>query len=96
MNLPRITVAEMLARADAEIHPRLHDLLGKLNEGGGLVCYENVQLDSSQAGQRTFLVFGAPYSMGTAEEVVAKHRWLHDLPSQRQHPTAYCLKGDVS
>lgn len=90
MSIPLITVPEMLDKVDADLRPRITSMLKR---DCGFVCYENIQLDSSAFGQRTFLVFGGPYSNPTLEALLTKHPWLNDLPSQRQYPIAYCLRG---
>ena len=56
----------------------------------GIVCYENLQMDSSAFGQRTAMIYGPKCSYKTLETTLAGH--LDDLPSQRQYPTAYHVK----
>ena len=92
--MKKITVAEMLANAaDDTQRERLTSMLAK-TESGGFVMYENTDMSSSNLGARSFLAFGEPWSMRTAHVVTRRHPWLYDLPSQRQYPVAYCIKGE--
>lgn len=61
----------------------------------GFVCYENLQMDSSQFGTRTALAFGAGFSAPNPERAVEMYPRLGDVPSRFQYPVAYCSKFDA-
>jgi hypothetical protein len=85
--MKEITFDELLAQADKKIH---HTLLNMAYDTGteGFIVFENLQLDSSSLGQRTFVVYGPDKTYKSPKS--AEDSWLNDLPSQRQYPTAFC------
>jgi len=71
---------------DPEVHQTLKDVAKKF-DADGMIVFENLQMDSSQFGERTAVVFGSCCTYKTAQD--AEGKWLYDLPSQRQYATAW-------
>jgi hypothetical protein len=62
----------------------------------GFICYENLQMDSSNFGHRSALAFGTGRSTGrSADEALEVTPRLGDVPSRFQYPVAYCTKYDA-
>ena len=75
--------------------PAVHDDLRRIAATPGteyIVLYENRALDSPHCGLRSAIAVGPGRTVASLEE--AYSRWLHDLPSQRQHPIAHCPAHD--
>jgi hypothetical protein len=59
------------------------------------VIFVNLDFSSSQFGHWTVMVVGPTETYKTLTDIDGS--WLHDLPSQRQYPSAYVeLKGGKS
>lgn len=56
----------------------------------GVVCMENLQYDSSDAGHRTALIYGPGYTCETLDAALDAH--LGDAPSRFQYPVHYYAK----
>jgi hypothetical protein len=61
----------------------------------GFVCYENLQMDSSEFGKRTAHVFGPGFAYNSVGQVVRSVPRLGGAPSRFQYPVAYCVKYDA-
>jgi hypothetical protein len=61
----------------------------------GFVCFENLQMDSSEAGKRTAYAFGAGMTYDSAKQLVREVPRLGDAPSRFQYPVSYCVKYDA-
>lgn len=73
--------------------PAVQDAIVKIyarEDVSGVVCYENLDLSSSQIGTRSALAYGPGCQVKTIEEA-AKYR-LGDVPSRFQYPVAYASK----
>lgn len=87
----RLPLAELLAMADEAIRERITGMLARPEpEASGVMCYEVLQMDSSQVGHRSFVVFGPGCTYKDAAEA-AKGR-LGDVPSRFAYPVAYYEK----
>lgn len=83
------TREEFYALMDTPLHPILDERLAR-TDVSGIVCYENLQMDSSQCGSRSAVIYGPGCAATTLEAALARH--LNDLPSQRQYPVAFYVK----
>lgn len=86
MAIKEVSKAEFLALFDLSVHDKIEQSI-VLNRAVAVVCFENPTMDSSAFGSRTALCVGPGCTYKTPEEVDGK--WLNDLPSQRQYPTAF-------
>ena len=87
MALSRISLGQLLALMDESVQGRVVTLAR--NPGTTqLVFFENQVLDSSHLGESSIVAIGPSCTYKTLTEVEGK--WLHDLPSQRQHPMFWC------
>jgi len=84
-----VTRPEMYAKADKGIRPILDQRLAR-KDVAGLICYENLQMDSSMFGHRAFLIFGDGCENKTVFDAAAKR--LGDVPSRFQYPVFYYEK----
>lgn len=86
--MKEITFERLLKLFDESTHADLRRL-AKRPDVSHLVVFENRQLDSSRAGDRTAVIIGPGCSYKTLDAVRGLH--LHDLPSQRQYPASYVV-----
>ena len=90
--LKRITLDEMLALADESIYEQLTRLYNT-DKYTGLVCFEVLDMCSSQLGHRTFCVIGGD-TFPNVESLVNGNVHLGDVPSRMAYPKVYCLKDE--
>ena len=83
-----LTLEEFWAQFDKEVRPMI-EARAKTWQATAVVCFENLQLDSSCRGERTALVVGPNNTCKTPQDCADMH--LNDLPSQRQYPVSYAL-----
>lgn len=78
--------------------PMQDELANKACDEGvvGFVCFENLQMDSSQFGKRSAVAFGPGCTSANPRDVVARFPRLGETPSQFQYPTCYCITKDES
>lgn len=84
--MKQLTKDELLALFDAEVHDALEAQMLKPGVEA-LVVFENVMMDSSSFGERTAVIVGEPFTFKSV--AFCEGKWLKDLPSQRQHATAF-------
>lgn len=82
-----LKLEEFLALFDESIHTNILELTKHYPDAQGLVCFENIQLDSSERGMRTASVFGPSntYNEGNLSDVR-----LGNLPSNFRYPRYIC------
>jgi hypothetical protein len=73
-----------IALFDNAVHDELAATLGR-SGALGIVFFENVQMDSSQIGQRSGLIYGDGCTCKTQGEVLCCR--LGDVPIRFQYPT---------
>lgn len=80
---------EFLCMFDRDVHT---DILSKFNSSGvtAVVCFENLDMDSSQLGARTAVIVGPECTYKDVEACQGQH--LGDVPSRFQWPVVYCRK----
>lgn len=89
--MKQVTRQEFFSLFDPSVHEALDRALA-LPGTDGLVCYENVQMDSSHFGNRAAVTFGPARDWAkTPEEAWAKR--LGDVPSRFKYPQCYMLSG---
>jgi hypothetical protein len=81
-----ISRAEFIGLFDHSAHGQLAALLDRPGVLG-IVCFENLQLDASHAGDRTAVVYGPGCTYKTLEDVLGGH--LGDVPNQIKYPTQH-------
>lgn len=86
--LKKLTLEEFLALFDPEVHDGIRAAIARYPDCEGIVCMENLQMDSSQFGARSALVMGPSNSWPLVKVKEAGFR-LGDVPSRFQYPTAY-------
>jgi hypothetical protein len=91
MIMAEMTKNEFLELFEPEVHDDLIAALERYPDAEGLVCFENLQMDSSSCGERTAVVVG-PSNTFTLEKARTGH--LNDLPSQRQYPRSFWRGAD--
>jgi hypothetical protein len=85
--LSQISLGQMLALMDERVRDRMMALAHKPGTTQ-LVFFENQMLDSSHCGESSIVAIGPDHTYKSVAEV--QGQWLHDLPSQRQHPQFCC------
>jgi hypothetical protein len=88
----KVTLAELLSMMHPSVHGKLLEILSlDANTGPAktiaFALYENLDMSSSQLGQRSVMPIGPNWSMKTVEEIVP---YINDLPSQRQYVQCWC------
>src|SRR5262245_48952029 len=84
-----VPLDQLLAMADEDIRERLTSMLAQ-SHVSGLMCYEVLQMDSSQFGHRHFMIYGPGCTYRTAAD--AANGRLGDVPSRFAYPVAYYEK----
>ncbi len=84
--LEKVTLQELLERFEAEIRMVIVERIATLG-ASHVVCFENLQMDSSAFGARTALMVGPTCTYKTVDEI--RERRLGELPSVFQYPTCY-------
>lgn len=74
---------EFLALFDESVHTNILEAMKHYPDAQGLICFENLQLDSSQAGDRTAVVFGPSNTFNESNLADAR---LGSVPSNFQYP----------
>ena len=87
--LKPVTRPEFLALFESEVHDQIKHLLDRADVAG-VVCFENLALDSPCLGHRTALIYGP----GCENKVLTdlRERHLGDVPSRFQYPVFYYQK----
>ena len=84
--------AEFYNLLDFDLHDTVARML--LHEGTtGMVVFENLDLCSSQCGNRSFMVYGPSRENKVIEDLLSQH--LGDVPSRFQYPVAYYIPEPV-
>jgi hypothetical protein len=91
--MKQLNKAEFLELFDPSIHQAILDNMKRYPDATAMVCFENLQLDSSRCGARSALVVGPSNTFKSVE--FCQGKWLHDLPSQRQYPTSWASREDL-
>ncbi len=84
--LEKVSMKELLEKFGLEIRPVIEERAQKLG-ASHVVCFENLQMDSSAFGAMTALMIGPTCTYKTLDEV--RERRLGELPSVFQYPTCY-------
>lgn len=84
-----VTLQEFFDLFDEEVHDALRAQLKKPYVRG-IVCFENLALDSSHCGERTALIYGDGCTYWTLPGVLCGR--LGDVPSRFQYPVKYFVK----
>lgn len=87
--LKKTTFEEVLKMFDPKVHDALKANYEKKGTQG-IVVFENLQMDSSNFGQRTALIYGPGCSYPTLDAL--REGRLGDVPSRFQYPTFYAEK----
>lgn len=78
-----------------EIVERVQGMLARpCPEAHGVVCYEVLQMDSSQYRHRQFMLFGPGCTYKTIDQAAAGR--LGDTPSRFAYPVAYFEKDQAT
>lgn len=88
-----ISKDELFALFDKKVRDEISQRL-KQTYVDGIVVFENINLSSPHVGHRTACVYGAPYTLKSADDAKTAH--LHDLPSLRQHAVAIYTKPEAA
>ena len=84
-----VTRPEFIALFTEDVHDQINTLLDR-PDVAGVVCFENLALDSPCLGHRTALIYGP----GCENKVLTdlRERHLGDVPSRFQYPVFYYQK----
>lgn len=86
--IKEVTIFEFLEMFDESVRPDIMAACARYPDKEGIVCFENLQLDSSHFGDRAALVMGPSNSWPLARIEEDGFR-LSDLPSNFKYPVAY-------
>jgi hypothetical protein len=84
--LDKVPMKDLLEKFDLKTQSVIEERMKKL-EASHVVCFENLQMDSSAFGARTALMVGPTCTYKTVDEI-REHR-MGELPSVFQYPTCY-------
>jgi len=84
----KVTEVEFLDMFDVSVQNAIMASAARYRDCEALVCFENLQMDSSQLGARTALVVGPNNTLKLAQLEDGGTR-LGDCPSRFQYPVAY-------
>lgn len=87
--LRQISMDELMAMFDPSVHQGIQQAVSKFRPTH-VVVFENLQMDSSEFGQRTALTIGGPENTYKTLDEVREGR-LGDVPSRFQYPTHYAV-----
>lgn len=85
--LKQLSKQELLDMFDESVHEKILEAAARYPDAEAIVVFENVDMSSSRLGERSALVVGPSNTFTNVED--ASDKWLGDLPSERQYPTAY-------
>lgn len=85
-----VTREAFFALFDPSVHAQLAATLDR-PATLGIVCFTNLQLDSSECGRRSALIYGKGCTYETLAAVASGR--LGDVPSRFQYPTHYFVKS---
>lgn len=84
--LKEVTFEEFLKMFDPIMHDRIKKSASD-QKAEYVVCFQNLQMDSSNFGKRTMMVIGPACTSKTVDEIREGH--LGQTPSTFQYPVAY-------
>ncbi len=84
--LEKAPLEELLERFEPEVRPVIRERMVTL-EASHIVCFENLQMDSSAFGARTAVMVGPTCTYKSVDELREGH--LGQVPSMFQYPTCY-------
>lgn len=85
----QVTREEFLALFQKELHSQINRHIDR-RDVLGVVCFENIDMSSSDLGQRSALIYGAKCTCKTLDICLAGR--LGDVPSRFQYPKYYYVK----
>ena len=86
--LKKLTETEFLDLFDPSVHDAILASANRYKDCEAIVCFENLQMDSSCFGDRAALVVG-PSNTYTLAKILEPGARLGDVPSRFQYPVAY-------
>ena len=89
--LTSVTLPQFLSYFDESVHVSI-TLLANNPDTDGLVCFENLQMDSSCFGDRTAVCYGPSRTYKTLEDLSSGR--LGDVPSRFKYPRFYWDKAE--
>lgn len=87
--LKPVTRPEFIALFDPEVHDEINTRLDR-PDVAGVVCFENLDLDSPNLGIRSALIYGPGCTAKNISDLRERH--LGDVPSRFQYPVFYYQK----
>lgn len=92
--MKQLTAKEFLSLFDPSVHDQIKAAAKRYPNATAVVCFENLDMCSSELGHRSALVVGPDNTFTSVEDCRGKH--LNDLPSQRQYPVSWCPTGELN
>lgn len=86
--LKKLTEAEFIDLFDPSVRDAVLALAARHPDCEAIVCFENLDLSSSNLGARTALVVG-PSNTYKLEDIIKPGARLGDVPSRFQYPVSY-------
>lgn len=86
--LKKLTPNDFLDLFDESVHSAILASAARYPDREALVCFENLQMDSSLFGLRSALVVG-PSNTYNLEDIVKSGARLGDVPSRFMYPVSY-------
>lgn len=84
----KVNEVEFLDMFDPSVHDQILASAARYKDCEALVCFQKLDLSSSQRGQTTALVVG-PSNTYKLSDIVKPEARLGDLPSRFQYPVAF-------
>lgn len=86
--LKELTPNDFLNLFDPSVHSAILASAARYPDKEALVCFENIDMSSSQIGQRAALVVG-PSNTYKLEDIIKPGARLGDIPSRFQYPVSF-------
>ena len=90
-----LSIGDFLALCDESVHSAILQAAARYPDRTALVCFENIDLSSSQLGHRTACVVGPSNTFRSLEHLTQPGVRLGDVPSRFQYPVAYVTQGEL-
>ncbi len=95
MEIPKmraVTLDAFVQLFDPTVHAKIREIVSRPSVEG-IVCFTNLNEDSSECGSRTAVIYGPDRAYKTLEEL--ERTVLGNSPARRQHPTHAYVKPSL-
>lgn len=84
-----VTREEFISLFESDVHDQISTLLDR-PDVAGVVCFENLDIESPSLGHRAALIYGPGCTAKNISDLRDRH--LGDVPSRFQYPNYYYAK----